>query len=209
MAGGGYPSNGHGSSPRMTDVVNSEIPRAEYLFPNQNDRNDLRRHAKQHRRNISQLKRAVESGSPPRIRRCAAHICGSFSSRLVAAIASARHKQGASALSLAAMKARAASLDAFGPNPERIRCIVLKKSGGRIRTICAPGLQRRALDWLCAEILDICLPVFAFDFMQAGHGGVDAPWPRPWLHLPNASRMRRRACGPPRRAAVGSPSRMD
>lgn len=130
----------------------------------------VRKLAKRHQEQLDRLASALLAGYHCHAEVLTRSILRSFAGRLSAVIRSARSMPEGRYDSLEVLKVRAGLLNAFRPIDEVVRQFAVDNPGSHPRLVLDFGPARRALQTLCADILDVWLPTYDFDYLRRGRG---------------------------------------
>ncbi|MGQ3297357.1 reverse transcriptase domain-containing protein [Reyranella sp.] len=130
----------------------------------------VRKLAERHQEQLDRLASALSAGDHCRAEALTRSILRSFAGRLSAAIRSARSTPVGRYDSLEVLKVRAGLLNPYRRIDEVIRQVAVDNPGGPARLVLNFAPARRALQTLCADILDVWLPPCDFDFLRRGRG---------------------------------------
>jgi hypothetical protein len=123
---------------------------------------------------LKRLQKAVEKNDNKYADHLTHRILRSHAAKVSAVIRATKRKPGEPPLALKDIEARAAALNPFKPVPEPVHARFKPKLGAdRWRMVLSFGLQRRALQTLCADIIRVRLPAHGFDYLEKGKKGAE------------------------------------
>jgi hypothetical protein len=157
----------------MNSVYRSTISHGERMLADRAELLALKVLAKQHRKLLQQLERAVLDGDTRRADYIAHKILGSFAAKVSAVARTRKHDPEDGPVALAELKQLASPLNPYLPIVEPVRAVFMEKGDHDWRIVTAFGPRRRASQVMCADILRIRLPAYDFDFMEKGNGGAE------------------------------------
>jgi hypothetical protein len=97
-------------------------------------------------------------------------ILGSDAAKVLAVARTIKWKPGDAPITLGHLKALAATLNPYLPIAEVVRLLDAERFSNRNRWVLDFGQLRRAAQIICADLLDVLLPVYEFDYLAQGKG---------------------------------------
>lgn len=161
----------------MSAVLKSTLARGEHLLLDSADRLRLREYARSYQRHLDQLERAHVRGDVRSAENLTRAILRSHSARVCALVRTMRLSKAkpppappTRPFTMRRLDVLAATLSPYRSIPEAVRVLPKTKDDGSVRYVTSFGLRRKALQRICADILDLRLPSFDFDFLRKGRG---------------------------------------
>ncbi len=114
---------------------------------------------------LSSFALAVADNDQRQIKYWKERILRSESAMLCAVVRSTTWKAGSPLIALADLKAQAKATDFFQPVNEPIHELIVEG-----RHVLRFGSKRRAMQTICADLLDVQLPTYEFDYLVRGRG---------------------------------------
>jgi hypothetical protein len=154
----------------MDSIYSSAMAHGTRLLASPSERAEYKKMALRHKNRLRQLCKAIAHKDEKRVAHLTSVILRSDATKVLAVARTIKWKPGDPPISLAYLKAKAAALDLYAPIAEAVRVLNAEKFGDRPRWVLDFGQLRRAGQIICADLLDVLLPVYEFDYLAKGKG---------------------------------------
>jgi hypothetical protein len=154
----------------MDSIYSSAMAHGTRLLASPSERAEYKKMALRHKNRLHQLCKAIAHNDEERVEHLISVILGSDASRVLAVARTIKWKPSYTPISLPYLKAQAAALNLYAPMAEPVRRLDAEKSSNRSRWVLDFGQLRRAGQIICADLLNVLLPAYEFDYLAKGKG---------------------------------------